>query len=112
MNNDQTGMTNSKALLVGHGSFGHWALIGHWGLLIGHFPGLNLRPHDRGFEHDPPVHQPLDLALDAAVAFPGFLADDVEALAGGDGGAEADVGGAAEADEAFPAYEFTGVKRC
>src|SRR4051812_21157005 len=29
-------MPNSGALPVGHWSFRHWALIGHWGLLIAH----------------------------------------------------------------------------
>src|SRR4051812_5616867 len=28
---------------IGHWVFGHWSLIGHWGLVIGHLPRLKQR---------------------------------------------------------------------
>lgn len=71
---------------------------------------LKLESHDSGFEDEVSVYHSLDVAADAFVAFPDFLADDVHSAGGDDLHAEAAVLDAAEADEALPADEHAGVE--
>src|SRR5438874_425262 len=72
----------------------------------------HLQPDDAGFEGELAIHDAVNGAADAMVAFPLLLPDKVKANAGRDLHAELGFLDPAEADETFPADEGAGVKTC